>query len=133
MTCRSRPSAVLAALLLVIAGAFDLARGCTAKLTDIAAGVIDGERFTAAYRFMPAPPRAGQRLRAEISICAKGQGEAESVSVAAHMPEHGHGMNYRAEVSPVATSLYRVDGMLLHMPGTWELVIEVRSGQKPTG
>ena len=40
------------------------------------------------------------------------------------MPAHGHGMNYRPEISMVASdesvSIYKVQGLVFHMPGTWQ-------------
>ncbi len=44
------------------------------------------------------------------------------LSVDAHMPEHRHGMNYKASVTSSAPGAWRADGLLLHMPGKWEFV-----------
>ena len=38
------------------------------------------------------------------------------------MPEHRHGMNYKASVTSSAPGAWRADGLLLHMPGKWEFV-----------
>ena len=40
------------------------------------------------------------------------------------MPAHGHGMNYRARISPAGAGAYHVDGLLFHMPGLWRVVVE---------
>ena len=46
------------------------------------------------------------------------------------MPAHGHGMNYQALVTPQSPGRYRAEGLLLHMPGRWDLLFEVRGGGK---
>ena len=39
----------------------------------------------------------------------------------ATMPDHGHGMNVEPTVSSSATGEYLIEGINLHMPGTWKL------------
>ncbi len=57
-----------------------------------------------------------------------GEGEI-SVLVNADMPEHQHGMNTQPEIALVSPRRYRVDGMLFHMAGDWEIYVDVtRSG-----
>ncbi len=41
------------------------------------------------------------------------------------MPHHGHGMNVRPEVAATGPGRWRVDPMLLHMPGRWELSFDL--------
>ena len=43
------------------------------------------------------------------------------------MPAHRHGMNYQASVSPRGPGLYRAEGLMFHMPGSCELVFELRN------
>jgi hypothetical protein len=43
----------------------------------------------------------------------------------AAMPQHGHGMNVAPTMKQVAPGAYRVDGMLFHMPGYWELYFDL--------
>jgi len=52
-------------------------------------------------------------------------GPAESVSVDADMPSHGHGMITEPVVTKIDATHYQVDGMMLHMPGYWEIYVEV--------
>lgn len=47
------------------------------------------------------------------------------VGVSAFMPGHGHGMNYVPQSTDLGDGRYRVDGMLFHMPGFWELYVDV--------
>jgi hypothetical protein len=39
----------------------------------------------------------------------------------ATMPDHGHGMNVEPTVSSSAAGEYLIEGINLHMPGTWKL------------
>jgi sugar lactone lactonase YvrE len=41
------------------------------------------------------------------------------------MPHHGHGMNVRPTVRRTGPGRWRVDPMLLHMPGRWELCLDL--------
>ena len=52
-------------------------------------------------------------------------GPAENVSVDADMPSHGHGMITEPVVTKIDATHYQVDGMMLHMPGYWEIYLEV--------
>jgi hypothetical protein len=49
----------------------------------------------------------------------------EDVSVFAIMPAHQHGMNYSPSVVDLGEGVFRVDGMLFHMPGEWEIQMEL--------
>ena len=49
--------------------------------------------------------------------------------VDARMPEHRHGMNYRARVSESRRNL-RGRGLLFHMPGLWQLMFDVERASK---
>lgn len=48
--------------------------------------------------------------------------------VDAAMPEHRHGMNTDAVVTPLGNGRFGVAGMLLHMPGRWEMHFDVTDG-----
>ena len=57
-------------------------------------------------------------------------GPDERVSVDADMPSHGHGMITEPVVTKIDANHYQVDGMMLHMPGYWEIYIDVtRDGE----
>ena len=45
----------------------------------------------------------------------------------AAMPQHGHGMNVAPTVKRTGDGEFRVDGMLFHMPGYWELYFDLGS------
>jgi len=46
----------------------------------------------------------------------------------ADMPEHLHGINRVPRVERRADGTFRVEGLYLHMPGWWELFLDVRQG-----
>jgi sugar lactone lactonase YvrE len=48
--------------------------------------------------------------------------------VDAAMPEHRHGMNTEAVVTPRGGGRFGVEGLLLHMPGRWEIRFDVTDG-----
>ena len=53
-----------------------------------------------------------------------------SLKFDARMPAHNHGMIVRPTVERVGASVFRVDGVKLHMPGDWEIVVELVKGEK---
>ena len=50
------------------------------------------------------------------------------LDVDAEMPEHLHGMNRVPRIEPRPDKSFRVEGLLFHMPGRWELYFDVTSG-----
>jgi len=50
------------------------------------------------------------------------------ITVDARMPEHNHGMTLQPQVTADGAGNFRVDGMLFHMPGRWELYVDVARG-----
>ena len=73
------------------------------------------------------PPRGESTAELRIRDVDGGPKDGLTLQVTPWMPAHGHG----APSSPVTTALgggaYRVDGIELTMPGTWELRIEISS------
>ncbi|AXT27121.1 hypothetical protein D1823_11350 [Ruegeria sp. AD91A] len=58
-----------------------------------------------------------------VSVC---DGTAvRQLHVDAIMPAHRHGMNYTPNVTALGGGAFRVDDMLFHMPGLWELQVDV--------
>lgn len=81
---------------------------------------------TLAYRFVPAPPRVGTFLAIDVIACATdGVSSIDDVRLDARMPAHGHGMNYRPSVTRIGPQRVRFEGLLLHMPGRWELAFDI--------
>jgi hypothetical protein len=120
----ARWTAGLAAGSLAMAGA---ASGC---VPDLPGGgrKFDLKRYSIMYRAVPEKIPLNQHFSLEFALCANsGEPPPESVAVDAWMPEHRHGMNYKASVRPHGNGRYRADGLLFHMPGRWELIFELRA------
>ena len=101
------------------------ARACDADIGGVSK--LESTRYVLAYRTQPSKLAVGAHFSVELVVCAKdGAPEPESVQVDAHMPEHRHGMNYRAAVKAEGNGRYRADGLLFHMPGRWEYVFALR-------
>ncbi|MBX2878490.1 MAG: amidohydrolase [Granulosicoccus sp.] len=66
----------------------------------------------------------------EVNLCGN-HGSDTQIKLDARMPAHGHGMNYKPEHSSISSTLeastVTVDGLVLHMPGNWEWVVEIRA------
>jgi hypothetical protein len=92
---------------------------------------LESARFVLGFHSEPQTISVGKYFRVEVAVCPKpGMLAPESLDVDARMPEHGHGMNYKARVVAAAGGRYRAEGLMFHMPGRWEIVFDVRSGDK---
>jgi len=112
------------------------ALACTAAFTG--AAVIESPGYVLAWRTQPAPIVVGKHFAVDIVVCPRagtaagtkaGMALPQSLRVDAQMPDHRHGMNYKASVSVVngeGAGRYRAEGLMFHMPGRWELLFELR-------
>ena len=102
------------------------AQTCGADLSG--AQRMESAHYVLAYRTLPAKPLVGRHFAVEMVACPKGGAPAPAgVAVDAYMPEHGHGMNYKAAVKPTGNAHYRAEGLMFHMPGRWDLIFELQS------
>lgn len=92
-----------------------------------------------AYRPLLADARGTQANRIpmakhfalDIQLCARdGALDLQLSKADASMPEHRHGMNYRPVITGLGGGRFRVDGMMFHMAGRWQLAFEVRAGKE---
>ena len=90
--------------------------------------VIFSDRYMLALRPDPIRLEVGLPFSLIMNVCTKRGEPAELVGVDATMPEHKHGMNYATTLHPAGSGRYRVEGLLFHMPGNWEVAFDVRSG-----
>lgn len=69
----------------------------------------------------------------EAQICPGGAPTGITLArVDATMPEHRHGMNYRPRLVALGSGRYRIEGMMFHMAGRWQIEFElVREGREP--
>jgi len=82
---------------------------------------------TIALKLPPTPVKIGEPFTVDILVCADQQPETGSLKLDATMPAHRHGMNYKPEIQPVADNIYRVSGMFFHMPGEWQITVDLLS------
>ena len=93
--------------------------GCALPANELQVAGRDG---AIVLSFRPEP--AGFSVDRPFSLIVHGcsRQPLTLLSVDAHMPEHRHGMNYKASLAVIAPGTWRADGLLLHMPGKWEFV-----------
>jgi cytochrome c peroxidase len=113
---------LLAASGLAAAGA---AAACTPPLDGTR---LESPRFVLAFK--PQRLAVAEHFAVEVGICAKSPAKVDSLKIDAHMPEHRHGMNYAPQVKPLGPGRWRAEGLMLHMPGKWEFVFEIRAEGK---
>jgi hypothetical protein len=89
--------------------------------------VVYSDRYMLAFRAEPLRLEVGMPFSLLMNVCTKRDEPAELVQVDATMPEHKHGMNYATTIKVMGNGRYRVEGLLFHMPGNWEVAFDVRS------
>lgn len=80
------------------------------------------------YRSDPSPIPLNEPFSLEVDLrSADGAAplEVETLEVDGRMPHHRHGMNTVPRITSMGGGRYRVDGMLFHMPGRWELSFDL--------
>jgi hypothetical protein len=111
------------------------AHGSAACGQSLGTGVqrLNDARYGLVFKTTPNPIQVGQHFVVDFALCPiMPAAAANEVQVDAHMPEHRHGMNYRPGIRSLGAGVYRAEGLMFHMPGRWELVFDVRSGDSAT-
>lgn len=127
MTLRAR-AWKFAGPLLCIATAVNAAT-CGSELKG--ARAVESANYTVAYRFVPPKIAVGSHFALEAVACGRnGAAAPAALAVDAFMPDHGHGMNYKATVKRIGATKsggtqFRADGLMFHMPGKWDLYFDV--------
>ncbi|MEZ5450075.1 MAG: hypothetical protein R3E95_05265 [Thiolinea sp.] len=67
-------------------------------------------------------------LEVEVAEPLKAIDYSVELAVDAGMAAHNHGMHVRPVVERLSGQRFRVRGMLLHMPGTWQIHFSIRRG-----
>ena len=92
---------------------------------------VESDRYLLSYRTAPAKIAVGQHFTLEVAVCPKeGQPRPEALHIDGFMPEHNHGMNYKAVVKPSGKGNYNAAGLMFHMPGKWDFIFDIRAGGK---
>jgi len=98
----------------------------TIRITDA------GNTFQVAFRPDPHPIEASKPFSLHVDVSRRPSGapigEEASLVVDAAMPEHRHGMNTQPRITRVGPGRFLAEGMLLHMPGRWELYFDIVEG-----
>ena len=78
------------------------------------------------------PVTVSKPFALDLTIC--GNNAPLSVEADAWMPRHKHGMNYAPVVTPQGGGKYAVSNMVFHMPGLWQVRVNVRDPEndRPT-
>jgi hypothetical protein len=105
-----------------VAAAGGIARAC-----ELPPGTrVESPRLALSFQTIPGKVAVGEQFVLELSACAKtGAPLSGQVKLDAYMPEHRHGMNYRASVKPMGGGRFRSEGWLFHMPGRWEFIFDL--------
>lgn len=103
------------------------ALACTPAVLGDDGRTIEGIHFVVAWR-APARLPLAEFFTLDFAACARDGAAVERPRVDATMPEHGHGMNYRPTVETLGGGRFRARGLLLHMPGRWQLSFALADG-----
>jgi hypothetical protein len=87
--------------------------------------------YVVAYDARPAPIPTNAEFALDVAVLdARGTAAVPDAAlrVDATMPDHGHGMNVVPRTTPTGDGRFRVEGLLFHMNGYWELSFDVTRG-----
>ncbi len=124
-----KPASAAVALLASLSAYSAAARAddCPLDLGHGTGLVVFSAQHMLAFRPDPIRIEVGLPFALLLNVCTRHGAPAELVAVDATMPDHKHGMNYAPTIVSLGNGRYRAEGMLFHMPGTWEVAFDVRS------
>lgn len=79
------------------------------------------------YRATPDPIPRNELFELDVELVSADP-DIAITAVDARMPEHRHGMTLRPQLHDLGGGRYRVEGLLFHMSGFWELLFWVERG-----
>ncbi len=119
-------SGLAAAIVMVLGACADDALAPSEQWVTSAAG--EG-RFSVAWRSTGMPLARNESRDLDVAVDLDGEPAAGlDVAVRGWMPDHGHGMVRTPPVRDMGAGRYRVEGLLLHMRGRWDLHFDLRAG-----
>ena len=101
---------------------------CDPKLAGDDVVRIESDRHVVALRARPTHIAVSEYFALDVVACAKTGTAPDLLRVDAHMPAHRHGMNYAPKIRATAPGRWEADGLLLHMAGQWEFLVDLRAG-----
>jgi hypothetical protein len=101
--------------------------------TDGWVDVFDPDKmFKVSFRPTPGPITASKMFTLDVHVVRNSDqssvGEDVGLIVDAAMPEHRHGMNTQPRIERTGPGRFEARGMLLHMPGRWEIYFDMAEG-----
>lgn len=88
--------------------------------------------YVVAYRPLPGEIPLNEEFELELwvldAVTRTPVDPAVELTLDGRMPDHGHGLRQDARVERSGPGTWRVQGLLLHMTGSWELHVDVREG-----
>lgn len=92
----------------------------------------NGGGFTVSIKVRGAPVRTSEPFDMDVRVTREGDPEQRfdhcSLHADARMPSHYHGMTVVPRVVALGAGRFRVQGMVLHMPGHWEVYVDLTCG-----
>ena len=89
----------------------------------------NGGRYGVDLETSPNPIVVNQPFDVSVTVTPKSGTAADlEVLVDARMPAHFHGMNRVPKVTRGAGNTWKAEGLLFHMPGHWELYVDITQG-----
>lgn len=106
--------------------------GETGDLNESNMAMTDGGSFHVMYTLDPSTIVVSEPFDMTFSISAAGDTDTlltdASATADANMPAHEHGMNVEPTATDNGDGTTTVSGMVFHMPGHWEVVVDVTQG-----
>lgn len=94
----------------------------------------DDGRFLVRWRALPEPIPEGASFALDAWVFDGAHPEVLVDDIGfdfdASMPQHGHGMNRLARVAKLGPGAWRAEGLLFHMPGSWQLAFDITRGAR---
>jgi len=107
------------ALLLAASLPLVAARACPLAQPSLQQGGVQ-----ARWQLEGPPLAVGRHVVLRVQLCPA---DATLARVDATMPAHRHGMNYRPSIQALGGGQWRVQGVMLHMAGLWDLQLDVQA------
>jgi hypothetical protein len=104
--------------------------GGSLGLTGRARTATSWGTYIVELRSIPTAIEVGRPFTLEVRVAPDNAGDDLGIMVDAGMPEHAHGMNLVPRDRRMTDGTFSVEGMLFHMPGAWEIYVDVtRAGE----
>ncbi|HLY07706.1 MAG TPA: hypothetical protein VKW04_00245 [Planctomycetota bacterium] len=89
----------------------------------------NGGRYWVELETSPAGIAVNQPFDVSVLVTPKSAPSGTlDVMVDARMPAHFHGMNRTAKITRGSGNSWKAEGLVFHMPGRWELYVDVSDG-----